>query len=231
MKRKIITTADGSKTIQIEEWDEHYHSVHGAINEANHVYIKHGLLFAYTELYTASKNLKSNTEITILEIGFGTGLNAFLTLIEAEKQKLNINYIGVEGYPVIRSEIEDLNYVELISENHKVQFDKLHQIPWELPEQITSNFKLKKENKFFEEITIKNTFDIIYFDAFGSRVQPELWTEDIFKTMYDALKPSGILVTYSAKGTVKRALRAVGFAVKRLKGPPGKHHMLRASKS
>lgn len=239
MKRKIITTADGSKTIQIEEWNEHYHSVHGAINEANHVYIKHGLLFFFTGGISVTqskdsllpKNPKSNTDINILEIGFGTGLNAFLTLIEAENKRININYVGVEKYPLETSELENLNYIELISKDHKVQFEKLHQTAWEKKEQITCNFSLKKENKFFAEITNKNKFDIIYFDAFGSRVQPELWTEAIFKVMYEALKLNGILVTYSVKGTVKRALRASGFAVKRLEGPPGKRHMLRATKS
>ena len=233
MKRKIITTADGSKTIQIEDWNEQYHSIHGAINEANHVFLKHGLLFYYHNNCISTgaiENQVINNEIAILEIGFGTGLNSFLTLLEAEKLNLNINYVGVEAYPVKASEIDALNYIELISSQHKKQFQKLHDSNWEQPNEICTNFTLKKENKFFNDINNVNDFNIIYFDAFGARVQPELWTESIFKIMYDALKVNGVLVTYSAKGSVRRAMQAVGFTVERLEGPPGKREMLRAQK-
>ncbi|GAA4242310.1 tRNA (5-methylaminomethyl-2-thiouridine)(34)-methyltransferase MnmD [Winogradskyella damuponensis] len=223
MKRKIITTSDGSKTIQIEEWNEQYHSIHGAIQEANHVFLKHGLLF-YSENYSVSN------PISILEIGFGTGLNAFLTLIEAEKLKLALNYVGVEAYPVQLEEINQLNYVELISKNQDAIFEKLHNTSWEEQHEITSSFLLKKQQKFFKDIEDKNEFNLIYFDAFGARVQPNLWTEDIFKIMFDALKENGVLVTYSAKGSVRRAMQAVGFTVERLPGPPGKREMLRAQK-
>ncbi|MGJ8549067.1 tRNA (5-methylaminomethyl-2-thiouridine)(34)-methyltransferase MnmD [Winogradskyella wichelsiae] len=225
MKRNIITTSDGSKTIQIEEWNEQYHSIHGAIQEANHVFMKHGLLY-YSDLRT-----ENNTEeIHILEIGFGTGLNAFLTLIEAEKLNKSINYVGVEAYPVQLEEVQQLNYIELISETHKSVFEKLHETPWEKPSAITSNFQLEKQQKFFKDITVKNEFDIIYFDAFGARVQPDLWTEAIFEIMFNALKENGVLVTYSAKGSVRRAMQAVGLTVERLPGPPGKREMLRATK-
>lgn len=224
MIRKIITTSDGSKTIQIEDWNEQYHSIHGAIQEANHVFLKHGLLF-YFDLVSVP-----SSPIEILEIGFGTGLNAFLTLIEAEKLKLNINYLGVEAYPVELDEIKQLNYVELISEKHADIFENMHAIPWEAQHKITSNFQLEKQQKFFKDINAIDAFDIIYFDAFGARVQPDLWTEDIFKTMFNALKENGVLVTYSAKGSVRRAMQAVGFTVERLPGPPGKREMLRARK-
>ncbi|WP_299124079.1 tRNA (5-methylaminomethyl-2-thiouridine)(34)-methyltransferase MnmD [uncultured Winogradskyella sp.] len=223
MKRKIITTSDGSKTIQIEDWNEQYHSVHGAIQEANHVFLKHGLLF-YSEQVLESK------PISILEIGFGTGLNAFLTLIEVKKNNLNINYVGVEAYPVDFEEINQLNYVELISEAHTDIFQKLHTSPWEAQHNITTTFQLEKQKKYFKDINAENEFDIIYFDAFGARVQPDLWTEDIFKIMYKALRDNGVLVTYSAKGSVRRAMLAVGFTVERLPGPPGKREMLRATK-
>ncbi|MBN4084948.1 tRNA (5-methylaminomethyl-2-thiouridine)(34)-methyltransferase MnmD [Flavobacteriaceae bacterium AH-315-B10] len=226
MKRKIITTADGSKTIHIEEWDEQYHSKHGAIQEAKHVFIKHGLHhICLAELVSASTK-----SISILEIGFGTGLNAFITCLEAEKLKLNINYVGVEAYPVSSEEIAELNYAELISKKDSEIFMKLHETQWEVPNQITSNFRLTKRKQFFQEIQDIEQYNIIYFDAFGARVQPELWTEDIFKTMYKALKPNGILVTYSAKGSVRRAMQSVGFTVERLEGPPGKREMLRAKK-
>lgn len=233
MKRNIITTSDGSKTIQIEEWNEQYHSIHGAIQEANHVFLKHGLLF-HSELVSESQKNEDyhseSTEVSILEIGFGTGLNAFLTLIEAEKLTLNINYVGVEAYPVHSNEIKQLNYVELISKQHKTIFEKLHNTPWEKPHQITPSFQLEKQQKFFKDITNKNEFNIIYFDAFGARVQPDLWTEDIFKIMFNTLKDNGVLITYSAKGSVRRAMQAVGFVVERLPGPPGKREMLRGTK-
>jgi len=224
LKRKIITTSDGSKTIQIEDWNEQYHSIHGAIQEANHVFLKHGLLFFNAEIDSESK------PISILEIGFGTGLNAFLTLIEAEKLKSKLNYTGVEAYPVQLEEINQLNYVELISKSHEAVFNKLHSTSWETPHDITPDFKLEKQEKFFKDITANNAYNIIYFDAFGARVQPDLWTEDIFKIMYNALQDNGVLVTYSAKGSVRRAMQAVGFIVERLPGPPGKREMLRAQK-
>lgn len=230
MKRNIITTGDGSKTIQIEDWDEQYHSIHGAINEANHVFLKHGLLFFFNKFVKGKSFQKEPVEVSILEIGFGTGLNAFLTLIEANKLGVKINYVGVEAYPVAAHEITALNYSELISVKHKAQFEKLHDSNWEKPNDITTHFNLTKEKKFFRDIQNKNQFDIIYFDAFGARVQPELWTESIFKIMFEALKVNGVLVTYSAKGSVRRAMQAVGFAVERLDGPPGKREMLRGQK-
>lgn len=223
MKRKIITTGDGSKTIQIEDWNEQYHSKHGAINEANHVFIKSGLLHFF-KLYPNSTN------IPILEIGFGTGLNAFLTAIEAERLKQPINYVGVEAYPVADTEISQLNYVQEIDENRSYLFKKLHETKWETTNALTSNFQLTKRQQFFSDIKDVSQFDLIYFDAFGARVQPELWTKTMFQKMYNALKPKGVLVTYAAIGEVKRAMKALGFTVERLEGPPGKRHMLRATK-
>ncbi|WP_299226047.1 tRNA (5-methylaminomethyl-2-thiouridine)(34)-methyltransferase MnmD [uncultured Psychroserpens sp.] len=223
MQRKIITTADGSKTIQIEEWNEQYHSVHGAIQEANHVYIKHGLLFYFNEIA-----LNKKQPLSILEVGFGTGLNALLTLMNYKKLT-GINYVGVEAFPVSKAEIEQLNYNEQLKIDSQL-LTKLHDTGWENSVEIEKGFKLIKQNKRFKNITNFNEFDIIYFDAFGPRVQPELWTEAMFKTMFEALKRSGILVTYSAKGSVRRAMQSVGFKVERLEGPPGKREMLRALK-
>lgn len=222
MKRKIITTADGSKTIHIEDWNEQYHSKHGAIQEAQHVFIKEGL-----QHYSAKNK---STSVDVLEIGFGTGLNAFLTLLEADNIKSKINYVGVEAYPVSMDDINQLNYVELISAENETVFNKLHTVSWEKEHEITSKFKLQKRQQFFSEIKDNNAFDLIYFDAFGARVQPELWSKSIFETMYKALKPNGVLVTYAAIGEVKRNMKALGFMVERLKGPPGKRHMLRATK-
>ena len=234
MKRRIITTADGSTTIQIEDWNEQYHSLHGAIQEAKHVFIKHGLHCFNQEYFssvTSSAVEKSQSQISILEIGFGTGLNAFITLLEAEKLQKHIHYVGVEAYPVSSEEIAALNYVQqLQAESHTDFFHQMHAIPWETEQDITPFFTLTKQQKLFTEIADKAAFDLIYFDAFGARVQPELWTEDIFKIMFDALKPNGVLVTYAAKGSVRRAMLSVGFNVEKLQGPPGKREMLRARK-
>jgi tRNA U34 5-methylaminomethyl-2-thiouridine-forming methyltransferase MnmC len=221
MKRKIITTADGSKTIQIEDWDEQYHSIHGAIQEANHVFIKNGLY----EIVQKELN-----EISILEIGFGTGLNAFITLLEAEKLQVKINYVGVEAYPISSEELLALNYNDLLSKENDV-FKKLHQVSWEEKRQINKYFSMTKRKQLFEDINDIEKYHLIYFDAFGARVQPELWTEPIFRIMFAALMPKGVLVTYSAKGSVRRAMQAVGFTVERLEGPPGKREMLRAIKN
>ena len=216
IKREIIITSDGSTTIHLPDWNEQYHSKHGAIQEAYHVFIRNGLKYVDTK------------SVSILEIGFGTGLNCFITLLEADR---NIDYVGVEAYPVAKEEVEKLNYVTELEANDKRElFDKIHKVSWEENHNITPDFSLTKRKQFFAEITDENSFDLIYFDAFGARVQPDLWTEDIFKIMFAALKPEGVLVTYSAKGSVRRAMQAVGFDVERLPGPPGKREMLRATK-
>lgn len=219
MKREIIITADGSTTIHLPEWDEQYHSKHGAIQEAKHVFIKNGL------------SLFSNSKISILEIGFGTGLNSFITFLEAKKFNLTIDYVGVEAYPVSQDEIKKLNYVsELEVTEFNLVFNEMHQQGWETKKEISPFFSLTKRKQFFNEINDQNKFNLIYFDAFGAQVQPELWTIAIFKLMYSALKKRGVLVTYSAKGSVRRAMQEVGFTVERLPGPPGKREMLRATK-
>ena len=232
MKRSIITTADGSKTIQIEEWNEHYHSIHGAIQEAKHVYIKSGLLFCIDSLLDSSREgFEESQNISILEIGFGTGLNAFLTLLKAEELKQNIQYSGVEAYPILPEELQQLNYIEQLSTKHLEQtFEALHQSPWGKEIKVTPHFQLFKQQKQFQDIQEENIYDLIYFDAFGPRVQPELWTEHLFKIMYKALKPNGVLVTYSVNGSARRAMHSVGFLVKKIPGPPGKREMLRARK-
>ncbi len=219
MQRKIITTSDGSKTIHIVDWDEQYHSKHGAIQEAYHVFIKSGLA------------LFEDTSVAVLEIGFGTGLNCLITLIEAQKRKLSIAYTGVEAYPVTPEELQELNYIsELKADAFEPQFQKMHTCTWNDSIALADNFSLRKQQKDFMQIDDIAAFNLIYFDAFGARVQPELWTEIIFEKMFAALKPNGVLVTYAAKGSVRRAMLAVGFEVERLPGPPGKREMLRATK-
>lgn len=219
MKREIIITSDGSTTIHLPDWNEQYHSKHGAIQEAYHVFIKQGL------------EVVDRSEISILEIGFGTGLNALITFLEASRRKLKINYTGVEAYPVAMEEVEKLNYTsELDSNDLENVFQTIHKTKWEENFQISSGFSLIKRKQFFQDITDNEAYHLIYFDAFGARVQPELWTEEIFLKMYDALLKGGVLVTYAAKGSVRRAMLAAGFTVEKLPGPPGKREMLRALK-
>jgi tRNA U34 5-methylaminomethyl-2-thiouridine-forming methyltransferase MnmC len=220
LKREIIQTLDGSTTIHIAEWDECYHSKHGAIQEAQHVFIKNGL------------SLFPDRNVSILEIGFGTGLNAFITFLESKKRNQSIDYVGVEAYPITVEEIVSMNYVEELNAVEQSSiFDTMHQSNWEEKIILDDDFTLTKRKQFFEEINDENKFDLIYFDAFGYRVQPELWSTAIFEKMYNALKPNGVLVTYAARGVVKRSMIEVGFTVEKLAGPPGKREMFRATKN
>jgi tRNA U34 5-methylaminomethyl-2-thiouridine-forming methyltransferase MnmC len=220
LKREIIQTLDGSTTIHIAEWDECYHSKHGAIQEAQHVFIKNGL------------SLFPDRNVSILEIGFGTGLNAFITFLESKKRNQSIVYVGVEAYPISADEIVSMNYVEELNAVEQSSiFDTMHQSNWEEKIILDDDFTLTKRKQFFEEINDENKFDLIYFDAFGYRVQPELWSTAIFEKMYKALKPNGVLVTYAARGVVKRSMIEVGFTVEKLAGPPGKREMFRATKN
>ena len=222
MKRSIITTLDGSKTIQIEGWNEQYHSIHGALQEAKHVYINAGLK-------TFLERQPKQNALTLLEIGFGTGLNALLTALESLNISLEICYHGIEAYPVEAEELQALGYDTLIGSDPSI-FQNIHNCSWHENHKILPHFSIVKRQAFFSEITEANAFDVIYFDAFGPRVQPDLWIESIFKKMYEALRPNGLLVTYCAKGSVRRCMQAVGFEVERLPGPPGKREMLRAIK-
>lgn len=217
MKREIIVTNDGSKTIHLPDWNESYHSIHGAVQEAQHVFIKSGL----SEI--------SKPEINILEVGFGTGLNTILTLNKAKETKQIINYTGLEAYPVQLEELKSLKYQELPEiKNSEDLFWQFHSSKWDELVEITSRFNLKKVQLFLNEFQPKeNSFDLIYFDAFGPRVQPEMWTLEIFKKLFKSMKNDGVFVTYCAKGQVRRDLVEAGFQVEKIPGPPGKREMLR----
>ena len=220
MKREIFQTLDGSTTIHLPDWNESYHSKHGAIQEAYHVFIQNGL-FTF-----------NNLPVSILEIGFGTGLNAFITYIESKKSNQKIDYYGVEAYPISADEILQMNFVsELNAAAESEVFKRMHECDWEIINQISPLFSLTKRNQFFEQIDDEDKFDLIYFDAFGYRVQPDLWSTEIFRKMYKSLKSKGTLVTYAARGVVKRSLIEVGFKVEKLLGPPGKREMFRATKT
>ena len=217
MEKRIIQTSDGSSSVYLPEWDENYHSRHGAIQEAYHVFIKSGL-----DLF------KDGSSLTILEMGFGTGLNCMITFLEARKRDLTIDYRALEGYPLEPELIFALNHLEqLKAEEDSTVYQRIHNSDWGVSSKISPNFNLFKQEMMFEDYQDQEAVDLIYFDAFGARVQPELWTEVIFKKMYEALNKEGMIVTYAAKGSVRRAMQTVGFEVERLPGPPGKREMLR----
>ena len=219
MKREIVITNDGSVTIYLPDMDENYHSRYGAIQEAYHVFIKNGL--ALTE----------GRPISVLEIGFGTGLNCFITYLESIKSGQQIDYTGVEAYPVEQEVIAQLNYVSQLGADDKQKvFDSMHNAVWGDKLQLSEQFTLTKRQQLFQDIDDKDVFDLIYFDAFGYPTQPELWSEEIFAKMYASLKQEGILVTYACRTVIKKAMMTAGFSVKKVPGPPGKREMLVAFK-
>lgn len=216
MKRIIEHTEDGSATLFVPELDEHYHSVKGARTESQHIFIDMGL------------KASAAPQPHVLEIGFGTGLNALLTLETAEQEKRNIHYTGIELYPLTWEEVSALGYSE-----HPL-FKKLHTAPWEEDVEISPHFTLRKI-KIDAKVLITDTLslnpDLVYFDAFAPEKQPEMWNEQLFRSLYVYINTGGILTTYCAKGVIRRMLQAVGFRVERLPGPPGgKREILRATK-
>ncbi len=223
MKREIKTTKDGSKTLFISELNENYHSHNGALQEAEHVFIKNGL------------NLINDCEINILELGFGTGLNVLVTINEYLKTDKNhvINYFSLEKYPINESEVNDLAYFELFDNpEFKNIYQKIHLSDWEKSVEIISGFNLKKiECDFFD---LKNIdlpeINLVYFDCFGARVQPDLWEKPLFEMVADKMAINGLLTTYSSKGSVRRALKELNFQVEKKQGPPGKREMINAVK-
>jgi tRNA U34 5-methylaminomethyl-2-thiouridine-forming methyltransferase MnmC len=223
----VVETADGSHSLYVPAFAEHYHSTHGALQESRHVFIDAG--FRYILKNIARRPLR------ILEMGFGTGLNAWLTLLEAERNAVDVYYEAIEKYPLPQDIVAQLNYGQLLPSAH-LCFARLHQSPWALPGEVGSpavlspHFTLSKRPADLRDYRPTRPFDLIYFDAFAPAVQPELWTDSIFKKLYDGLADGGALVTYSSKGTVKTALRKAGFSVARLPGAAGKRHMLRAEK-
>ena len=228
MQRRIITTADGSHSLYVEGLDENYHSKHGAIQESLHVFIKTGLH------YIIEKGLR---EINILEIGLGTGLNALLTWMEAEKLDVKIHYTGLEAFPLDDQILAKLNYTALIGQipgqarnDLYEMFMSLHAVEWEKYVKVSENFELSKIKNTLRDVKFDASFDLIYFDAFGPRVQPEMWTDEVFARLFAATNPNGVLVTYCSKGDVRRSMMKAGFKVEKPAGPPGKRDMVRAEK-
>ncbi|MBZ0243026.1 MAG: tRNA (5-methylaminomethyl-2-thiouridine)(34)-methyltransferase MnmD [Bacteroidales bacterium] len=222
--RELVTTADGSQSISDGRTGETFHSVNGAITESRLVFISNGLEFFKTK--TGSQH------IAVLEIGFGTGLNAWLSILKATAWKQQIDYTALEAFPLDIALAEKLNYTESVEkQTDNKDFMALHLSEWGKPVQLDDYFQLTKTQQDLDTfIGEASSFDVIYFDAFSPNVQPELWTEEIFSRLFHSLKSGGVLVTYSARGLVKNALSSVGFTVQRLPGPPGKRHVIRALK-
>lgn len=211
-------TEDGSHTLYLPDMDEHYHSVHGAVQESRHVYLSAGF-----EALDASR-------ISVFEVGFGTGLNAFLTALEAEKNGCSVLYSTVELYPLSLGQAERLNYGKLLG--NESLFSHIHSVDWNEFQIVSSHFQLRKIKADFSQLKMSaEEYDLIYFDAFAPNKQSDLWKQEIFDSLFRSLKKDGVLVTYCAKGVVRRMLQTAGFVVERLPGPPGKHEMLRARKS
>ncbi len=200
--------------------------MHGAYNEATHVYIESGLA------YWNEKKSTKNKICTVFEMGFGTGLNALLSLEYAHKHKLKLAYETLEAFPLSFREIQELDFDPFFKlENSKSYLRKLHLSPWEEKNHLSPYFCLLKNKLLLENFKPKSFYDIIYYDAFGFRVQPEMWSEVNLRPLVESLEPQGVFVTYSAKGSVRRSLEALGLKVFRIEGPPGKREMLRAIKT
>lgn len=222
-ERKIVVTGDGSHSIYLPAFDEFYHSSHGALRESLHVFLKHGY-----EVLAANRT----TPLRILEMGFGTGLNAFLTWLRHAGETFDLHYTSLEAYPVGIETAASLNYLQAMhAEQHAEIFNRMHVCAWGKAEIFPGNFTLLKLQTTLQEFSSAEKFDLVYYDAFAPRVQPELWTKEIFDRLFSAMHPGGLLVTYCAKGEVKRSMKAAGFRVEALPGPPGKREMTRAWKS
>ncbi len=220
MPINLLTTSDGSHSLYSSDFDEPYHSQHGAIQESNHVFINAGMRYS-----TANP-------MTIFEVGFGTGLNVLLSFVEAEIRQIPVMYYAIELYPISMAMVEQLNFCEIIGLKYQEYFNLLHSCEWDKPVKISNLFHLHKINADFTiwQHKAENMVDLVYFDAFAPDKQAEMWQNANFQKIYDILNDRAVLTTYSVKGEIKRMLRSIGFKVATLPGPPGKRHCLRAEK-
>jgi tRNA U34 5-methylaminomethyl-2-thiouridine-forming methyltransferase MnmC len=217
--RTIITTTDGSHTVEIPELKVTYHSRHGAVQESMHVFIEAGLRYVL-DREDASSPLR------IFEMGLGTGLNALLTVMEAERTKVHIHYTAVEAYPLQKDEWQALNYGK--DDQQKQWLQQIHEASWNAEVKISEYFTLHKEQKKLVNVITSEHFHLVYYDAFAPGAQPELWKREVFEQLQKMLESGGVLVTYCSKGDVRRAMTAAGFSVEKIPGPLGKREMLRA---
>ena len=218
MNIRLKTTSDGSHTLYVPGLDEHYHSVNGAVNESLTVFIRNGFEFC------------AANPVNILEIGLGTGLNALLTLMRSTALQKKVNYTAIEKFPLEADIIDSLNHASFAGSEGKSLSDLIHNADWNRQVTLTELFSLIKTEADFTTAALPGYYDLVYFDAFGPDKQPEMWEEELFRKIYLSMNDGGILVTYSVKGTVKRALKACGFDLTLLPGPPGKREVLRAVK-
>jgi tRNA U34 5-methylaminomethyl-2-thiouridine-forming methyltransferase MnmC len=215
---KIVRTSDGSDTLFVPALNEHYHSVFGAVQESEYIFTGCGFDFCRKD------------PVRILEAGFGTGLNVFLTYIRNTAGKRNVKYVSVELYPLPANITGSLNYPDTVPGGHREIFKKIHSCPWDEPVDLEQGFTLHKIKGDLLSLSLKGEFDLIYFDAFGPDKQPEMWSDDVFGKLSDVAAEGCVLVTYSAKGEVRRTLNRHGFEVTLLPGPPGKRQIIRAVK-
>ena len=219
LKPQVILTGDGSKSLSVPGLNESYHSIHGALAESKHVFIREGL------------NFKKKNKVKIFELGFGTGLNCVLSWIYAKEHDIVVSYEGIELYPLDDKLYHMLDYKSCLQKKYASLYDKVVSSNWGIAHEFDNHFIMKKTKADFLSIDVISDYDLIYYDAFAPDKQAELWTLSAFEKAYDMLCPGGVLTTYCAKGVVKRRLKEVGFIVKSLQGPPGKREMIRAEKS
>ncbi|GAB3911630.1 tRNA (5-methylaminomethyl-2-thiouridine)(34)-methyltransferase MnmD [Larkinella knui] len=212
---RIVLTSDGSSSVYNSEFDQHYHSIFGALQESQRVYIELGLQSAFERF----------TQVNAFEMGFGTGLNALLTVLEAEKSQRTVTYTAVETRPLLPEEANQLNFDELLESKY---LKSLHQAPWNRPVAITPFFQVLKYEGRLQDFRTEERFNLVYYDAFAPEAQPELWTQAIFEQVAAMMQPGGLLTTYCSKSYVKRNLRAAGFLVEKHRGPAHKRDVLRA---
>lgn len=219
MLHELFVTEDGSHSIKVPDLNLTYHSKHGAIQESVHVFIESGLKYL------------NKSRISVLEVGFGTGLNALLTLIEAEKNDLQVVFDVVELHPLDSVCVSSLNYLSILKAPQLAEaFSHMHACEWDVAAKISGQFELKKIRGDIRYVELTGNYDLVYFDAFDPVVQPELWTVDVFRKIYDAAKQGCVLVTYCSKGIVRRAMTEAGFSVSKIAGPKGKREIVRAVK-
>lgn len=220
--RELVSTGDGSHSIFLPAFNEFYHSSHGAVQESLHVFIRHGL---------EAKVNAGQKVLRILEMGFGTGLNALLAWQYAKGANLQVHYTTLEAFPVAAAMLEQLNYAQQLPEGAASLFAQLHEAKWETEAVLDPHFTLLKHETMLSAFRPEAHYDLVFYDAFAPRVQPELWTREVFDQLAAAMAPGALLVTYCAKGEVKRNMKAAGLLVEALPGPPGKREMTRARKS
>ncbi|MBK9566573.1 MAG: tRNA (5-methylaminomethyl-2-thiouridine)(34)-methyltransferase MnmD [Saprospiraceae bacterium] len=215
----IKTSNDGSHTVVSEKFQVTYHSMYGAITESKVVFIDSGLEY----LFQSKKN-----SISVFEMGFGTGLNAFMSALWASEKHANISYTGIEAYPISEDNFKQLNFADFLG--FKDLFLKIHQVPWNQKTTLSPHFNLQKIETKLQDYKNEDMFDVIFYDAFGPGTQQELWETDIMDKMFNILSPGGLLVTYCAQGQFRRNLKQAGFIIEKIPGPPGKREMTRATR-